>query len=238
MGIGLSDAKDISVKGLEIVKKCSFVYLESYTSKLSCSVSSLEELYGKKVILADREMVESKADEILFRAKDKDVALLVIGDVFSATTHIDLMLRAKKASVKVKVVHNASIISAVGITGLEVYKFGKVTSIPFENKNVKSPIEVFKKNFSNDIHTLFLLDLDPKKDKFMTINEAIDYLVGNGVDENLLGVACANIGGDAIIKAGSLKELKEIKISKYPQCLIIPSKKLHFMEEEALEMYR
>ena len=36
IGLGLGDAKDITVKGLEIVKRCELVYLESYTSILTC----------------------------------------------------------------------------------------------------------------------------------------------------------------------------------------------------------
>ena len=58
IGIGLNDEKDISLKGLSIVKKCSKVYLESYTSKLNSSLKKMEKLYGKKVIVADRDMVE------------------------------------------------------------------------------------------------------------------------------------------------------------------------------------
>lgn len=34
VGLGLSDETDITVKGLEIVKKASRVYLEAYTSIL------------------------------------------------------------------------------------------------------------------------------------------------------------------------------------------------------------
>ena len=41
-----------------------------------------EKLYGKPVILADRETVEEKADEILSAAADSDVAFLVVGDPF------------------------------------------------------------------------------------------------------------------------------------------------------------
>jgi len=33
IGLGLNDEKDITVKGLETVKKCDFLYLEDYTSK-------------------------------------------------------------------------------------------------------------------------------------------------------------------------------------------------------------
>lgn len=36
IGLGLGDVKDITVKGLEIVKRCELIYLESYTSILTC----------------------------------------------------------------------------------------------------------------------------------------------------------------------------------------------------------
>lgn len=35
VGLGLADETDITVKGLEVVKKAERVYLESYTSILS-----------------------------------------------------------------------------------------------------------------------------------------------------------------------------------------------------------
>lgn len=35
IGLGLGDAEDITVKGLEIVRRCSRVYLEAYTSILT-----------------------------------------------------------------------------------------------------------------------------------------------------------------------------------------------------------
>src|SRR3989338_10945049 len=95
IGIGINDEKDISVKGLELVKKSDFVYLENYTSKLNCNLKYLEELYGKKITVADRKLVETDAEKtILDHAKTKEVAFLVVGDVFSATTHMDLYLRA------------------------------------------------------------------------------------------------------------------------------------------------
>src|SRR3989344_7537979 len=106
IGIGLNDEKDISLKGLELVKKADFVYLENYTSKLNCNLNYLEELYGKKIILADRKLVEMDAEKtILKQAKDQEVAFLVVGDVFSATTHMDLYLRAKKLGIKTRIIH-------------------------------------------------------------------------------------------------------------------------------------
>lgn len=41
-----------------------------------------EEFYGKKLIVADRDLVEQGADQILSGARDLNVAFLVVGDPF------------------------------------------------------------------------------------------------------------------------------------------------------------
>lgn len=41
IGIGLGDSKDITVKGLEIVKTAKRVYLEAYTSILTVGKDAL-----------------------------------------------------------------------------------------------------------------------------------------------------------------------------------------------------
>lgn len=41
VGLGLSDEKDITVKGLEAVRSCSRVYLDAYTSILGVDTSRL-----------------------------------------------------------------------------------------------------------------------------------------------------------------------------------------------------
>ena len=246
MGIGLSDAKDISVKGLEVVKKCSLVYLESYTSKLNCSLSYLEQLYGKKIIFADRNLVENEAEKtILKNAKEKEVAFLVVGDVFSATTHMDLYLRAKKMGIKMLVVHNASVLAAVGITGLQLYKFGKTTSIPFHNEKVEAPYDALALNQKNSLHTLFLLDLKEYSNDSLSVNDAIRYLlkveIKRGervINDNTLCVGCAKLGSlDQIVKAGKARDLLRYDFKNGMHCLIVPAKNLHFMEEEALRLY-
>jgi len=238
VGIGLGDEKDITVKGLEVVKSCDYIYLESYTNILSVPIERLEEFYSKKVVLADRDLVEKNSDEILNKAKENNVAFLVIGDIFAATTHTDLLLRAKEKKIKVDFIHNASVLTAVGIIGLELYKYGKVTSIPFNYENIDTPITVLENNKKLGMHTLFLLDLDPKTNKFLTINEACKYLISKNVDESNLAIGCAALGNkNREIKKGSLKELSNYNFSKYPQSLIIPGN-LHFVEEEALNILK
>jgi diphthine synthase len=246
IGIGLNDEKDISVKGLELVKKADVVYLENYTSKLNCNIKYLEALYGKKIILADRELVEINADKtILEAAKTKEVAFLVVGNVFSATTHMDLYLRARKMAIKTRVVHNASVLTAIGITGLQLYKFGKTTSIPFANENVEAPYDVLKMNEKNNLHTLFILDLKPDSNDSLTINDGIRYLLkvelkrGERVfTDKTLCVGCAKLGSlDQIIKARKARDLLKEDFKNGMHCLIVPAKRLHFMEEEALKVY-
>lgn len=255
IGIGLCDEKDITVRGLEAVKRSDFVYLENYTSLLQIGIDKLEEFYGMKkgkkgmkgkIIPADRNLIENKPDEMIERAKKKDVSLLVIGDPMSATTHIDIMMRAKEKGVKVNVIFNASVLTAVGITGLQLYKFGRTTSLPFpENVKAETPYNIIKINKQNNMHTLVLLDIDTEKKRFMTVNQAIKILLGIEVEkkekvisEDTLMVGCARLGSDDfIVKAGKAKDLLGFDFGKTPHCLIIPSE-MHFMEKEALERFK
>lgn len=244
IGLGLS-CKGISVEGMEALKGCKKVFLESYTSLLDCSKEELESLLGP-FILADRELVEKSAEEILGPAKASDVALLVIGDPLCATTHQDLLTRAEQEGVKVKIIHSASVISAVGITGLQVYKFGKTASIPFPEPNYlpETPYNVLKDNLSVHAHTLFLLDLRPGEDRFMSVQQAIDYLLQvesirkEGLfTEDTLCVGCARLGQDAFLKAGTAKDLREADFGRPVHCLVVPGK-MHFIEEEAIGRLR
>lgn len=63
IGLGLGDVEDITVKGLQTVKRCSKVFLESYTSILCYGLNKtkLEEFYGKEIFEADRNMVEQRS---------------------------------------------------------------------------------------------------------------------------------------------------------------------------------
>lgn len=82
IGLGLADEQDITLRGLNVIQKCTRIYLESYTSILHIPKERLESFYSKEIIVADREVVESQADDILHNAKNDDVAFLVVGDPF------------------------------------------------------------------------------------------------------------------------------------------------------------
>lgn len=103
--------------------------------------------------------MEQGADDILNGALDEDVALLVVGDPFGATTHTDLILRCKEKGIKFQVVHNTSILNAVGCCGLQLYNFGETVSIPYWTETWK-PDSFFDKiisNYKRNLHTLCLL---------------------------------------------------------------------------------
>lgn len=92
-------------------------------------------------------------------AENVDVALLVVGDPFGATTHTDLIIRAKEKNIKFQVVHNASIMNAVGCCGLQLYSFGETISIPYwdDTWQPDSFYDKIASNVKNGFHTLCLL---------------------------------------------------------------------------------
>ncbi|XP_039310002.1 diphthine methyl ester synthase isoform X2 [Solenopsis invicta] len=158
------------------------------------STAGILEFYGRPLIAADRELVESGADEILPRNEDEDVAFLVVGDPFGATTHTDLVLRAKEKAIQVKVIHNSSILTAVGCCGLQLYSYGEIVSIPYwtDTWRPDSFYEKIASNRQRGLHTLCLLDIKIKEPtlesitkkkkeymppRFMSVNEAASQLI-------------------------------------------------------------
>ncbi len=245
VGIGLGSEKDITLRGLEVVNKCSEVYLERYTSLLQCSFQDLAKFYGREITLADRIVAENGMETIVSQAATEDVAFLVIGDPFSATTHVELFKLAKENNVAVEVIHNASVLTAVGITGLQLYKFGNTTSIPYldDFPHLETPYHVIKGNLERGLHTLCLLDIREHEGRFMTVSESLFVLedIEKRLEEGLIHddlfvVGCARLGSENVIKAGKLSEIKKFDFGGSPHCLIIPGK-MHFSEEEMLELY-
>ncbi|KAM9915414.1 hypothetical protein OXX80_014059, partial [Metschnikowia pulcherrima] len=94
-----------------------------------------------------------------------DVAFLVVGDVFGATTHTDLVLRAKELGIAYESIHNASVMNAVGACGLQLYQFGQTVSLVFFTDSWK-PDSFYSKVLENrkiGLHTLLLLDIKVKE---------------------------------------------------------------------------
>jgi len=246
IGLGLYDEKDITVKGLEAVRNADVAYVEFYTSHLfGTSIEQMEKFYGKKLVVLSREDVEQNP-VWLSRAKNENVVFLSGGDAMVATTHIDLRLRAKDSGIECAIIHAPSISSAVsGLSGLQNYRFGKSTTIPFPyTRNEKTiiseaPYDTIKMNRKNDLHTLVFLDIDREKG-FMDLKKATSLLLemegrrGEGVLVNALGVGIARAGSPSpAVHSDYLERLKDHDFGGPLHILLIPAS-LHFIEAEAL----
>jgi len=233
IGLGLNE-KAISLDGLEACKTCNKVYLESYTTDFPYHAKRLEKLIGKKLEILSRDKVES--DFLVREAKNFDVALLVYGSPLFATTHLALLDDCKKNNIKTEVIHNASVFEAIAETGLELYKFGKITSMPRWSDNFKpsSFLDVVEENQSIKAHSLILSDIGLKFEEALKQLEAA-CIEKNFKLEKIIVASCLGTKNKRFFY-GTLESLKKIKGIKNPFCIIIPSK-LHFLEEESLEKF-
>ena len=84
---------------------------------------------------------------------------------YRATTHTDIILRAREQKISVRVIHNASIMNAVGACGLQLYNFGQTVSLVFFTETWKpdSFYDRIKENADLGMHTLVLLDIKVKE---------------------------------------------------------------------------
>lgn len=261
IGLGLGDEKDITVRGLEAVKSCDKIFLEAYTSILRVDKGKLEEFYGKNIAIADRNTVESEAEQIYEPSLTENVALLVVGDPVCATTHTDIMIRARDYGCKVELIHNASVMGAAGCCGLQLYNFGQTVSIPFfeENWRPTSFYPKVKYNRGGGMHTLCLLDIKVKEPDFdammrgrtvflppryMSVNtcieqmlEAEDILKEGAYSKDTLCVGLARLGqSDQCIIAGTMEELIDKEFGE-PLHSFIVCGDTHDLEIEVLKQF-
>ncbi|MFQ6087040.1 MAG: diphthine synthase, partial [Candidatus Bathyarchaeia archaeon] len=182
VGLGLHDENDLSLRGLKTIKKADKIFAELYTSPMPAfSISKLEKLCKKKISMVSRYDLEEEAGQkILDAAKKGKTVLLVPGDPLIATTHVDLRIRAEKQRIKTRIIHGASIISAViGLSGLQNYKYGRSVTIPFTNEisTVETPYKVIMENKRLGLHTLCFLDIKAEEKRYMTIRHGLKALL-------------------------------------------------------------
>ena len=243
VGLGLDDEKGITLRGLDEARSADVVFVELYTSALpGASLEAVEKLVGRKVRRLTRQEVED-GQVVLVAAAKGSVAFLVPGDPMTATTHVDLRLRAAAAQIPTRIVHGVSILtSAAGALGLQAYKFGRTTTIPFPSAGFAptSPLEAILANRTAGLHTLALLDLR-EDGTFLAPGHAIASLLrmasALGTTEfgpSVLGCVLSRVGSREVRAfAGPLAELADRDLGPPPHCIVIPGT-LHFLEKEAL----
>lgn len=246
VGFGTGDEKGIPLSGLEELKSCQKIFAELYTNLVpEGTLARLEGLVGKKIELLKREDVEGER-AILESAMSSKTALIVSGDPMIATTHVSLVLAARKKGVRVRISHASSIISAaIGESGLQAYKFGKMVTLAYwrENYRPMAAYDVIAENLSRGLHTILLLDIDEKLGP-MKPSDAAKLLLEMekaGKKKILLPstklVLLQGVGwtsGNAAFLP--LDGLGGMSLQQGPAVLIIPAK-LHFLEEEYLSSF-
>jgi diphthine synthase len=247
VGLGLNDEEDLTLRGIEEAKKADRVYVELYTSCWHGSIKNLEKMVGKKIEILKRKDLEENSKKILEEAKDKNIVIFTQGDPQVQTTHSALITEAKKLGIKTKIIHNASIISAIAETGLHPQKFGPYVTVPFPEKTKgklpESVYETIKMNRARGLHTLCLLDVAGEEDKYLLPAEAMKILLDienkrkeEVFTEDMEVIVFSKVGSEKpFFVFGKVKDLMKKEIKELPAVLIIPGI-LHFTEKEYLSL--
>jgi diphthine synthase len=239
VGLGLYDERSVTVVGREAIRGADRVIAEFYTSKLAgATVADLESYHGVDVEVRDRHGIEQRPGDVLEDARQRDVVVLTAGDTMVSTTHVDLRLRARERGVETRVVHGTTAETAASsLTGLQNYRFGKATTLPFERSHggdgvPDSVVETIDANRERGLHTLVFLDIDAERDDYMHGDEAADRLAAAWRDE--LGVVVARAGSpDPVVRAGPLSTLATGSFGDPLHLLVVPGD-LHHVERDAL----
>ena len=232
IGIGLNE-KGISLEGLEAVKKCKKIYLDSYTVEFPYSLKDLQKSIKKKIVELKREDIES--DGLTIQARKENICLLIYGSPLFATTHISLINDCKNKRVKVKVIYSTSVFDVIAETGLQLYKFGKISSMPRWQEHYKpnSFLNFVRENKKIDAHSIILIDMG------LNFKDAISQLITASNTKSIKLdkiLVCSRLGTKkSKTYYGKIKSLKNKKVAN-PFCFIIPGK-MHFLEKEIVEKF-
>jgi len=223
IGLGLAEG-DLSCRGLETLRKADRVYAEFYTAPDVFNLSNLEDKINQRIELLSRKQVEEKFFEL--SEKEDKVALLVSGDPLIATTHFELYKQAQERGEEVKVIHAPSIYSAVAETGLNLYKFGRTTTLPQASEDFlpTSPYEIALTNFNNKMHTLILLDKEMDAVEALQTLERLEENCGDNLflPDRQLVVAERLGSAQQTISYEAMEQLKDKTYGAKPHSLILP----------------
>ncbi|MUV90416.1 diphthine synthase [Halapricum sp. CBA1109] len=242
VGLGLYDERSITVAGREAIADADRVFAEFYTSKLAgARLDDVEAAHDTTIEVRSREGVERDPDPILDAAADGDAVFCTAGDTMISTTHVDLRLRAHDRGIETRVIHGTTAEAAASsLTGLQNYRFGKATTLPFESSHggegvPDSVVETIEDNRQRGLHTLVFLDIKVEADReeYMSGDAAAGLLAEHWNDE-ALGVVVARAGSpEPVVTADTLDSLAAQSFGEPLHMLLIPGD-LHYVERDAL----
>ncbi|MEM0244848.1 MAG: diphthine synthase [Zestosphaera sp.] len=249
VGAGLS-VDLITLRGVKRILEADIVYVDSYTSiTLGDLRSFLTTQTGKEAVFLSRKDIEEKYFETIIKPalEGLKVVLVVPGNPLDATTHVALLSEASRRGIDFEVVPAPGIIpNALTMSGLMIYKMGKVVTLTYPKSGIISeyPYDVIKDNDLRNLHTPLLTEIDIEKGVKMQVREAIEILLQlesmrrEGVlSESRKAVAVSGLSGsEQRICFGTLKDLTELPDHEGPHTLVITSPKMHFLEEEVAQI--
>lgn len=239
VGLGLYDERSVTIEGREAIRDADRVFAEFYTSKLAgATVADLEEYHDTSIEVRDRSGVEQEPAPVLDAAETGAAVFLTAGDTMISTTHIDLRLRARERDINTRVIHGTTAeTAAASVTGLQNYRFGKATTLPFPYPGSEgvpdSVLETIEANRERGLHTLVYLDIKAEREEYMTANVAARMLADDWEPETLAVAVCRAGGPDPVVRADRLESLSGAEFGSPLHLLIVPGK-LHHVEREAL----
>ncbi|WP_248908491.1 diphthine synthase [Halocatena marina] len=244
VGLGLFDERSITVEGREALAGADHVVAEFYTSQLAgTTIEKLESYHDVSIEVRERAGIEQEPGSILDAAETEQVVFLTGGDPMISTTHVDLRLRATARNIDTRIIHGTTAASAASsLTGLQNYRFGKATTLPFPYAHggdsvPQSVIDTIDDNRERGLHTLVYLDIKADRGEYMTADTAAALLSSayeTEDDDGTLAVAVCRAGSsDPVIEADSLSVLADHNFGAPLHLLVIPGD-LHHMESDAL----
>lgn len=179
-----------------------------------------------------------------------------------ATTHSDLVLRARELGITTQTIHNASILNAIGCTGLQLYNFGQTVSMVFfvDNWKPSSFYDRIAENRHIGLHTLVLLDIKVKEQslenlargrkiyeppRYMTVAQCAAQMLEteDARAEGVCGPDCLAIGVaricavDQEMVTGTLKQLSEVDMGRPLHSVVLLGRRVHELEKDFVRAY-
>lgn len=245
VGLGLSP-RLVSQRAIEALRSCDYVFYEEYTSIPSeGSIGDIEAIVGKSFRRLSRRDLEDLSAEEIFRilSEGKNVCLASWGDPMAATTHVYIATEAIRRGYGYSYVPGVSaIITALGYSGLMVYKLGRVMTLvrPRSVDEARGIYERIMDTLDRGYHVLLLLEMDSEGGYYMRVDEASRILIeisrslGQEIRDHF-GIALAGLGSkNQTICYSSLEELSKTALKPIPQMLILVGS-LYYTEKEYIE---
>lgn len=172
------------------------------------------------------------------------------------------MLRARELKVPTQTIPNASILSAIGSTGLQLYNFGQTVSMVFFTETWKpsSFYDRVKENRQIGLHTLVLLDIKVKEQslenlargkkifdppRYMTVAQCASQMLETEEERqegvygpDSLAIGAGRVGAkDQKLVTGTLEQLREVDMGKPLHSLVLLGRRTHDLEREFIREF-